>query len=120
CDGGPRSTIERHIPSYEGCTDNTDPVGAFDGFGNFYELILPSQFFYNSDGSHNFQTNPNKEPNPTVPAEAISIAVRPNGSTTASQWISVHTNAQGVTGTDFVAPYPGKGQEPATQWITIA
>jgi len=118
-DGGQSWPIQGHIPGYEGWTDNTDPVGAFDGFGNFYELILPYQFFYNSDGSHNFQTNPNKEPNPTVPAEAISIAVRPNGSTTASQWISVHTNAQGVTGPDFVAPYPVKGQEPDKQWITI-
>jgi hypothetical protein len=118
-DGGRSWPIQGHIPGYEGWTDNTDPVGAFDGFGNFYELILPYQFYYNSDGSHNFQTNPNKEPNPTVPAEAISIAVRPAGSTTVSQWISVHTNAQGVTGPDFVAPYPVKGQEPDKQWITI-
>src|SRR2546425_1234715 len=118
-DGGMTWSIQGHIPGYEGWTDNTDPVGAFDSYGNYYELILPYQFFYNSDGSHNFQTNPNKEPNPTVPAEAISIAVRPNGSTTASQWISVHTNAQGVTGPDFVAPYPVKGQEPDKQWITI-
>ena len=51
-------------------------VGAFDGFGNYYELILPYQFYYNSDGSHNYQTNPNKEPNPAVPAEVISVAVR--------------------------------------------
>jgi hypothetical protein len=31
---------------------NTDPVGAFDGFGNYYELILPYMFFYNKDTTH--------------------------------------------------------------------
>jgi hypothetical protein len=118
-DGGLTWPHQGHIPGYEGFTDNTDPVGAFDGFGNYYELILPYQFYYNSDGSHNFQTNPNKEPNPTVPAEAISIAVRRQGSTTATQWITTHTNAQGVTGPDYIAAYPAKGQEPDKQWITI-
>src|SRR5216683_7415529 len=44
-DGGRTWPIQGHIPGYEGWTDNTDPVGAFDGFGNYYELILPYQFF---------------------------------------------------------------------------
>ena len=113
-DGGATWPVQGHIPGYEGWTDDTDPVGAFDGFGNYYELILPYQFYYNGDGSHNFQTNQNKEPNPTQPAEAISIAVRPHGSTTATQWITKHNGAL-----DFVAPYPAKGQEPDKQWITI-
>ncbi len=115
-DGGASWPVQGHIPGYEGWTDDTDPVGAFDGFGNFYELILPYQFYYNADGSHNFQTNPNKEPNP---AEVISIAVRPHGATGATQWLTTHTNATGVSGLDFVAPYPAKGQEPDKQWITI-
>jgi len=67
-DGGKTWPIQGHIPGYEGWTDNTDPVGAFDGFGNFYELVLAYQFFYNADGTHNLQTNPNREPNPAVPA----------------------------------------------------
>src|SRR6266851_5064135 len=54
-DGGASWPVQGHIPGYEGWTDDTDPVGAFDGFGNFYELILPYQFYYNADGSHNFQ-----------------------------------------------------------------
>jgi hypothetical protein len=54
-DGGKTWPVQGHIPGYEGWTDNTDPVGAFDGFGNYYELILPYQFYYNSDGSHNYQ-----------------------------------------------------------------
>jgi len=118
-DGGTSWPVQGHIPGYEGWTDNTDPVGAFDGFGNYYELILPYQFHYNADGSHNFQTNQNTEPNPSVPAEVISVSVRPSGATTASQWFTTHRNAVGVTGPDFVAPYPAKGQEPDKQWITI-
>ena len=118
-DGGATWPNQGHIPGYEGWTDNTDPVGAFDGFGNYYELILPYQFYYNADGSHNFQTNPNKEPNPSQPAEVISIAVRPHGATSATRWLTTHTSAAGVSGLDFVAPYPAKGQEPDKQWITI-
>ena len=47
-DGGQTWTVQGHIPGYEGWTDNTDPVGAFDSYGNYYELILPYQFFYNN------------------------------------------------------------------------
>ena len=108
-DGGKTWPVQGHIPGYEGWTDNTDPVGAFDSFGNFYTLILPYEFFYNPDGSHNFKTNQNIEPNPSVPAEAITLAVRPHGKTGATDWL---TN-------DVVAPYPAKGREPDKQWITI-
>ncbi len=31
CDGGLTWPVQGHIPGYEGWTDNTDPVGAFDG-----------------------------------------------------------------------------------------
>jgi hypothetical protein len=113
-DGGLTWPQQGHIPGYEGWTDNTDPVGAFDGYGNYYELILPYQFYYDASGGHSYQTNPNKEPNPTVPAEAISIAVRPHGSTTATQWLTTHNGTL-----DHVAPYAAKGQEPDKQWITI-
>src|SRR6059058_376984 len=41
-DGGKTWPVQGHIPGYEGWTDNTDPVGAFDGFGNFYEILLPT------------------------------------------------------------------------------
>ena len=43
-DGGATWPVQGHVPGYEGWTDNTDPVGAFDGFGNYYELNLPYQF----------------------------------------------------------------------------
>jgi hypothetical protein len=113
-DGGATWPVQGHVPGYEGWTDNTDPVGAFDRFGNFYSLVLPYQFFYNADGSHNFQINPNKMPNPTVPSEAIAISVRPHGASTASAWITTHNG-----GPDYVAPYPAQGREPDKQWIAI-
>jgi hypothetical protein len=113
-DGGTTWSVQGHIPGYEGWTDNTDPVGAFDGFGNYYELILPYQFFYNADGSHNFQINPNREPNPTQPAEVIAVAVHPHAATSATDWITTRNGQP-----DFVAPYDSKGQEPDKQWIAI-
>jgi len=103
-----------HIPGYEGWTDNTDPVGAFDGFGNYYELNLAYQFFYNADGTHNFQINPNREPNPAHPAEVISVAVRPHGATAATDWTATHNGHP-----DYVATYDSVGREPDKQWITI-
>lgn len=113
-DGGKTWPVQGHIPGYEGWTDNTDPVGAFDSFGNYYSLILPYEFFYNNDGSHNFKTNQNIEPNPSVPAEAITIAIRKHGATAADDW-STNRGAP----MDVVAPYPAKGREPDKQWITI-
>jgi hypothetical protein len=113
-DGGASWPVQGHVPGYEGWTENTDPIGAFDGFGNFYLLDLPYQFYYNSDGTHNFQINQNKEPNPSVPPEVISVAVRPHGSFTATQWLTTHDGHP-----DFVAPYDSKGLEPDKQWIAI-
>jgi hypothetical protein len=113
-DGGTSWTVQGHIPGYEGWTDNTDPVGAFDGFGNYYEFILAYQFFYNSDGTHNFNIGTPKEPNPGVPAEVVSVAVRPHGATAATQWNTTHNNLP-----DFVATYDSIGNEPDKQWIAI-
>src|SRR6266550_4852057 len=45
-DGGTTWPVQGHIPGYEGFSDDTDPVGAFDGYGNYYSLILPYQFAY--------------------------------------------------------------------------
>src|SRR5947209_16750194 len=62
-DGGKTWPVQGHVPGYEGWTDNTDPVGAFDGFGNYYEINLPYQFFYRSDGSHDYTVGKSQEPN---------------------------------------------------------
>src|SRR5947209_978365 len=63
-DGGQTWPTQGHIPGYEGWTDNTDPVGAFDRWGNFYSLILPYQFAYTASGGHDFSINKHVEPNP--------------------------------------------------------
>jgi hypothetical protein len=113
-DGGAHWTVQGHIPGFEGWTDDTDPVGAFDGFGNYYELHLAYQFFYNSDGSHNFSIAPKQEPNPVQPAEVVGVTVRPAGASTARDWI---TTVNGKP--DFVATYDSIGNEPDKQWLTI-
>jgi hypothetical protein len=112
--GGATWSVQGHIPGYEGWTDNTDPVGAFDGFGNYYEFLLNYQFFYNSDGSHNFNIGTPQEPNPGEPAEVVAVAVHPHGSMRATDWISTHSG-----GPDFVATYDSIGNEPDKQWIAI-
>ena len=113
-DGGKTWAVTGHIPGYEGWTDNTDPVGAFDGFGNYYEFILPYQFFYNAGGTHNFNIGTPREPNPAQPAEVVAMAVRPHRATTATDWITTHAGHP-----DFVASYDSVGNEPDKQWMTI-
>jgi hypothetical protein len=113
-DGGATWPNQGHIPGFEGWTDNTDPVGAFDGFGNYYEFVLSYQFFYNSDGSHNFNIGTPQEPNPGLPAEAVMVAVRPHGATAATDWTSTHNGSL-----DIVASYDSIGNEPDKQWIAI-
>jgi hypothetical protein len=115
-DGGRTWPVQGHIPGYEGFTDNTDPVGAFDGFGNYYELILPYQFAYfggaNGSGSKLYQKS--NLPNALMPAEAVSVSVRPAGSTRADQWITTHNGQP-----DLVLSDDNQGQEPDKQWIAI-
>src|SRR3989475_8031960 len=120
-DGGKTWPVQGHIPGYEGWTDNTDPVGAFDGFGNYYSLILPYQFAY-AGGAHATGTKLYQKsnlPNPDIPPEAVSVSVRPVDAPTATDWITTHRNASGVTRPDFVAIDNNQGQEPDKQWITI-
>jgi hypothetical protein len=113
-DGGKTWPVQGHVPGYEGWTDDTDPVGAFDGFGNYYEINLPYQFFYKSDGSKDYSVGKSQEPNPVQAAEVISVSVRPHGASAANQWI---TTANGKP--DVIASYDAIGNEPDKQWITI-
>jgi len=53
-DGGLTWPQQGHIPGYEGWTDNSDPVGAFDPWGNFYAVVLPHLFAYLPTGEHFF------------------------------------------------------------------
>jgi hypothetical protein len=113
-DGGKTWPVQGHEPGYEGWTDNTDPVGAFDSFGNYYAFILGYQFFYNADGSHNFTVGTSQEPNRVQPAEVVGVSVRPHGATSASQWLTTRNGAP-----DVVAAYDAVGNEPDKQWITV-
>ena len=113
-DGGKTWPVQGHMPGYEGWTDNTDPVGAFDSYGNFYSLVLPYQFFYKADGSHDFTVGTSQEANPAEASQAIAIQVRPHGATSATDW---KTTVAGHP--DFVATYDSIGNGPDKQWITI-
>jgi hypothetical protein len=113
-DGGITWPIQGHVPGYEGWTDNTDPVGAFDPWGNFYSLVLPYQFYYDKFGFKHYD-NGSKQTNPTVPPEAVSIAVRPTGSDDANDWITTHEGHP-----DYVITVPNANTNvPDKQWITI-
>src|SRR3989442_11894563 len=115
-DGGQTWQVQGHIPGYEGFSDDTDPVGAFDGYGNYYSLILPYQFAYfggaNGTGSKLFQKS--KLPNPAMPPESVSVSVRPAGATAATNWITTHNGQP-----DFGYIDTNQGQEPDKQWIAI-
>src|SRR5258708_510842 len=114
-DGGKTWPVQGHVPGYEGWTDNTDPVGAFDGFGNFYSLVLPYQFTYESSGAHKFANGNKFTINPTVPPEAVAVAVRPAGATGPNDWKTTH-NGQ----LDYLMTAPNaKTDDPDKQWITI-
>src|SRR5947208_6702366 len=113
-DGGASWPTQGHVPGYEGWTDNTDPVGAFDQNGNFYSLMLPYNFAYSKSGTHVFNNGSNQT-NPTVPPEAISVSVRPHGSTGPNDWITTHNGHP-----DFIATAKNANtSDPDKQWIAI-
>jgi hypothetical protein len=113
-DGGKTWSVQGHVPGYEGFTDNTDPVGAFDGFGNYHALLLPYQFSYDKSGFQVFN-NGSSLPNPELPGEAISSAVRPHGAIFATDWNSTHNG-----GLDYLMTAPNAhSNDPDKQWITV-
>jgi hypothetical protein len=117
-DGGSTWPVQGHVPGYEGWVDNTDPVGAFDPWGNFYSLVLAYQFYYDKAGGHKFN-NGSKQTNPTVPPEAVAVAVHPAktlpGKTPAASWIVTHNGSLDYLMTASNA----KTNDPDKQWITI-
>jgi hypothetical protein len=116
-DGGVTWPVQGHVPGYEGWTDNTDPVGAFDPWGNFYSLLLPYEFVYSKSGGHVFN-NGSKQANPAQPPEAISVAVHPAKSAaqqTAANWITTHEGHP-----DFVFTSKNANTNtPDKQWLAI-
>jgi hypothetical protein len=117
-DGGQTWPVQGHVPGYEGWTDNTDPVGAFDPWGNFYSLVLPYQFYYDNFGYHKY-ANGSGQINPTVPPEAVAVAVHPAttlpGTTAAASWITTHNGLP-----DYVMTAKNAStNDPDKQWIAI-
>ena len=116
-DGGKTWPVQGHVPGYEGWTDNTDPVGAFDPWGNFYSLLLPYEFVYSNSGGHVFN-NGSKQANPGQPPEAVSLAVhpaKPAGQQSATNWITSHNGHP-----DFVfTTSSANTNTPDKQWIAI-
>jgi hypothetical protein len=113
-DGGATWPVQGHVPGYEGWTDNTDPVGAFDPFGNFYSLLLPYNFYSDKFGVHRFDNGTNQT-NPTVPPEAISVSVRPHEAAGPNDWITTHNGHP-----DYIATAKNANtNDPDKQWITI-
>jgi BNR repeat-like domain len=112
-DGGVTWPVQGHVPGYEGWTDNTDPVGAFDPWGNFYSLVLPYQFYYDKSGGHKYDNGTNQI-NPTVPPEAIAVSVRRAGGG-VNGWITTHNGHP-----DYLMTAPNAAtSDPDKQWITI-
>jgi len=117
-DGGQTWPVQGHVPGYEGWTDNTDPVGAFDPWGNFYSLVLPYQFYYDKFGSHKYDNGSNQV-NPAVPPEAVAVSVHPakklKGTTAAASWITTHNG-----GPDYLMTASNAAtNDPDKQWIAI-
>jgi hypothetical protein len=111
-DGGTTWPQQGHIPGYEGWTDNSDPVGAFDPWGNFYAVILPYMFSYLANGEHLVRT---QSINPLQPRTGIGVAVRPARATTAAAW-----NFSRGGKLDFIATTPFGGADVFDkQWIAI-
>jgi hypothetical protein len=112
-DGGRTWPVQGHVPGYEGWTDNTDPVGAFDPWGNYYSLVLPYQFYYSNSGGHAYN-NGSKQINPTVPPEAISVSVRTAGGG-VNGWRTTHNGRP-----DYIATAKNANtSDPDKQWIAI-
>jgi hypothetical protein len=113
-DNGQSWPVQGHVPGYEGWTDNTDPVGAFDPYGNFYSLVLAYDFYYDKAGGHVYN-NGSKQVNPSRPPEVVAASVRPQGSTGPDQWITKHNGQP-----DYVTTAKNANtSDPDKQWIAI-
>jgi len=111
-DGGATWPQQGHIPGYEGWTDNSDPVGAFDPWGNFYAVVFPYQFSYVPSGQHFFLS---PDVNPSLPRSGLGIAVRPHGAATTTAW---KTTRGGQL--DLIERTPFEEKETFDkQWLTI-
>lgn len=111
-DGGATWPQQGHIPGYEGWTDNSDPAGAFDPWGNFYAVVFPYMFSYLDSGRHLFLS---RDVNPALPRSGLGIAVRPHGASAATAWNTTHAGRL-----DLIERTPFNGVNVFDkQWIAI-
>jgi hypothetical protein len=111
-DGGATWPQQGHIPGYEAWTDNSDPVGAFDPWGNFYAVVFPYMFSYLESGRHLFLS---PDINPSLPRSGVGVAVRPHGATSAASWNTTRAGQR-----DFISTTPFRGIDTFDkQWIAI-
>jgi len=111
-DNGVTWPTQGHVPGYEGWTDATDPVGAFDPFGNFYSLVLGYDFYYDKAGNHKYDNGSNQV-NPAKPPEVVAVSVRPHGATGPNAWITTHGGHP-----DYVMTAKNANtSDPDKQWI---
>jgi hypothetical protein len=111
-DGGATWPQQGHVPGYEGWTDNSDPVGAFDPWGNFYAVLLPYMFRYLVTGEHFFLA---PDVNPALSRSGMAVAVRPRGAATPAAWNVLHNGAP-----DLIRRTPFNGAQVFDkQWIAI-
>ncbi len=109
-DGGASWPQQGHIPGYEGWTDNSDPVGAFDPWGNFYAVVFPYQFSYIPSGQHFFLS---PDVNPSLARSGLGIAVAAStsrgrsGARTATCASTVRTRTRTRTGRTRTGRSPG-------------
>ena len=111
-DGGVTWPQQGHLPGYEGWTDNTDPVGAFDPWGNFYVAVLAYMFDYLPSGSPWLAAD---NATRALPRPALGLAGRPRAATTPATWNTVRNGAL-----DTTAQTPFNGAFTFDkQWIAI-
>jgi hypothetical protein len=111
-DGGATWPQQGHIPGYEAWTDNSDPVGGFDPWGNYYSVVFAYMFSYLDSGRHIFLS---PEVNPSLPRSGMGVAVRPRGATSATAWNTTHGGPL-----DLIARTPFNGIDTFDkQWIAI-
>ena len=97
-----------------GWTDNTDPVGAFDPYGNFYSLVLGYDFYYSKTGGHGYNNGSNQV-NPTGRRRRSRCRSGRGRATGPNDWITTHNGQP-----DYVMTAKNANtSDPDKQWIAV-
>lgn len=111
-DGGETWPVQGHVPGYEAWVINSDPVGAFDPWGNFYAVMLANacRSAEDIDPECMDATGPGEQ------RGAIAVAVRPAGARDVGDWIVARADGQVDTVVTSDAPTPLPLDKP---WVAI-